>query len=69
MKDRFEGIRAERDEPHFQAAAPSSNQHAGLWKQIALGIVVGYSALAVIGLLAWVAAGKLLMSNLGFAVP
>jgi hypothetical protein len=57
MKDRFEGIRAERDEPHFQAAAPSSNQHAGLWKQIALG------------LLAWVAAGKLLMSNLGFAVP
>lgn len=51
---------------------PSSNpraQYAGLWKQIALGIVVGYSALTVLGLISWAVAIKFTLGNLQFIAP
>ncbi|MEK0362178.1 hypothetical protein [Pseudomonas sp. CBC3] len=41
MKDDFDNIRAERETP-YRIAAISLNNYAGLWKQIALGIVVGH---------------------------
>ncbi|WP_312958333.1 hypothetical protein [Stutzerimonas nitrititolerans] len=40
MRDDFDNIRAERETP-YRATATSSNKYAGLWKQIAIGIVVG----------------------------
>jgi hypothetical protein len=67
VKNAFEEIRAERERP-----LPSSNpraQYAGLWKQIALGIVVGYSALGVLGLIVWAVAGKFALGNLQFIAP
>jgi len=45
MRDRFDEIRAERDVHSVEPAVYNRDPHAGLWKQIALGIVVGYLAL------------------------
>lgn len=67
MKNAFEEIRAEREQP-FQGSSPRA-QYAGLWKQIALGIVVGYSALSVLGFIAWAVAAKLILGNLQFIAP
>jgi hypothetical protein len=67
VKNAFEEIRAERERP-----LPSSNpraQYAGLWKQIALGIVVGYTALSVLGVIAWAVATKFILGNLQFIAP
>lgn len=67
MKNDFEEIRAERERP-----LPSSNPrapYAGLWKQIALGIVVGYSALSLLGLIGWAIAEKFMLGHLQFIAP
>ena len=45
-RDDFDDLRAERDMPTHYRNEP--NRHAGLWKQIAIGIVVGYSVLGII---------------------
>ena len=47
MRDRFDEIRAERDVHSGEPVVYNRDPHAGLWKQIALGIVVGYLALKV----------------------
>jgi len=52
MRDDFDNIRAERETP-YRAAATSANQYAGLWKQIAIGIVVGQLSLGLIGAAVW----------------
>ena len=44
MRDRFDEIRAERDVHSGEPVVYNRDPHAGLWKQIALGIVVGYLA-------------------------
>lgn len=67
MKNTFEEIRAERERP-LQSSSPRA-QYAGLWKQIALGIVVGYVALGVLGLIAWAVAAKFMLGNLQFIAP
>ncbi|MEN2507296.1 hypothetical protein V8Z77_10320 [Stutzerimonas stutzeri] len=42
MRNDVENIRAERDLPYrASASTPSNPSHAGIWKQIAIGIVVG----------------------------
>ena len=67
MKNTFEEIRAERERP-----LPGNNlrpQYTGLWKQIALGIVVGYLALGVLGFIAWAVAAKFMLGNLQFIAP
>ncbi|WJN58679.1 hypothetical protein [Pseudomonas sp. SO81] len=67
MRDNFENIRAERDVPLHRASAPSQN-YAGLWKQIALGIVVGYSVLGVLSAAGWWFV-KLALSGLQITTP
>ncbi|MGB4075256.1 hypothetical protein [Pseudomonas sp.] len=67
MKNAFEEIRAERERP-LQSGNPRA-QYAGLWKQIALGIVIGYTALGVLGFIAWTVATKFMLSNLQLIAP
>lgn len=67
MKNAFEEIRAERERP-LQSSNPRA-QYAGLWKQIALGIVVGYTALSVLGFIAWAVSAKFALGNLQFIAP
>lgn len=66
MRDDFDNIRAERETPYRTAATPA-NQHAGLWKQIALGIMVGHLSLGLIGAVIWIVAA--LLGDLQVVVP
>lgn len=68
MRDDFDNIRAERETP-YRTAATSSNKYAGLWKQIAIGIVVGHLSLGLIGAVVWMVAAQLLLNGLSFTVP
>lgn len=68
MRDDFDNIRAERETP-YRTAATSSNKYAGLWKQIAIGIVVGHVSLGLIGAVVWMVAAQLLLNGLSFTVP
>ncbi|WP_312920676.1 hypothetical protein [Stutzerimonas nitrititolerans] len=68
MRDDFDNIRAERETP-YRTAVTSSNKYAGLWKQIAIGIVVGHLSLGLIGAVVWMVAAQLLLSGLSFTVP
>jgi len=43
MRERFDEIRAERDVHSVEPVVYNRDPHAGLWKQIALGIVGGLS--------------------------
>ena len=66
--DDFDNIRAERETP-YRPAHTSANRYAGLWKQIAIGIVVGHLALGLIGAAVWMAAARLLVAPLQFIAP
>jgi len=68
MRDDLDNIRAERETP-YRTAVTSSNKYAGLWKQIAIGIVVGHLSLGLIGALVWMVAAQLLLNGLSFTVP
>lgn len=46
MKDDFEEIRAERDQPARYKQEPE--KFAGLWKQIAIGIVTAYCIISTL---------------------
>jgi ABC-type transport system involved in cytochrome bd biosynthesis fused ATPase/permease subunit len=67
MKDDFEEIRAERDRPFRYKQ--ETKQYAGLWKQIALGIVVGYCALGLLSVIGWFIAMQVMSSGLSFNLP
>lgn len=70
MRDSFDDIRAERDLPYRTNATNSpTHSHAGLWKQIALGIVVGHLSLGLIAAILWVVAGQLLVADLQIVMP
>ncbi len=69
MRDSFDNIRAERETPYRTAANPSSNQHAGLWKQIAIGIVVGHLSLGLMGAVVWMVAAQVLVGDLQIVAP
>ena len=62
MTDDFDNIRVERETPYRPAAA-QTNQHAGLWKQIAIGIAVGHLSLGLIGVAVWMMAAQLLVED------
>jgi len=47
----------------------SSNKYAGLWKQIAIGIVVGHLSLGLIGAVVWMVAAQFLPNGLSFTAP
>ncbi|HBB78388.1 hypothetical protein BBI09_05050 [Stutzerimonas xanthomarina] len=68
MRDDFDNIRAERETP-YRTAATSSNKYAGLWKQLAIGIVVGHLSLGLIGALVWMVAAQLLVGDLQIVMP
>lgn len=60
--DDFDDLRAERDMPDRHRHEPS--RFAGLWKQIALGIIVGYGALSILGALAWTIIAQFVLGDL-----
>jgi uncharacterized protein (DUF2062 family) len=68
MRDSFDNIRAERETPYRTVATPT-NQHAGLWKQIAIGIVVGHISLGLIGAVGWMVAAQLFFGDLQIVAP
>ncbi len=68
MRDDFDNLRAERETP-YRPAATQANRHAGLWKQIAVGIVVGHLSLGLIGAVIWMAAAQLLVGGLQIVAP
>lgn len=63
MRDDFDNLRAERETP-YRPTATSSNKYAGLWKQIAIGVVVGHLSLGFIGAVVWFVAAQLLVGDL-----
>jgi tetrahydromethanopterin S-methyltransferase subunit B len=68
MRDDFDDIRAERDRP-IRSNSGGASQYAGLWKQIALGIVVGYVVLGVLSVIGWAVTSHLLLSGLKLGTP
>ena len=68
MRDDFDNIRAERETP-YRTTATQTNQHAGLWKQIAIGIVVGHLSLGLIGAVVWMVAAQLLVGDVQIVAP
>ncbi|MCF0014345.1 hypothetical protein LZ639_03290 [Pseudomonas stutzeri] len=69
MRERFDEIRAERDVHSVEPVVYNRDPHAGLWKQIALGIVVGYLALGLISAVGWAVFARLALGGLQIAVP
>lgn len=67
MKDDFDEIRAEREQP--VRYKQGSEKFSGLWKQITLGIVVGYSVLGIISAIGWVITANVIIGNMSFALP
>ena len=63
MRDDFDNIRAERETPYRPTVTPSA-RYTGLWKQIAIGIVVGHLSLGLIGAVGWLVAAQWLTGNL-----
>lgn len=68
MRDDFDNIRAERETP-YRPAATQTNKHAGLWKQVAIGVVVGHLSLLLIGAVVWMAAAQLLGGDVQVVMP
>ncbi|WAJ40133.1 hypothetical protein OU800_04995 [Pseudomonas sp. GOM7] len=68
MRDRddFDDLRAERDMP--MRHRHEANRFAGLWKQIALGIVVGYGVLGVISAVAWLVISRIALGGLAITL-
>lgn len=69
MRDRddFDDLRAERDMP--MRHRHEANRFAGLWKQIALGIVVGYGVLGLISAITWAVIAHLTLGTLAITLP
>jgi uncharacterized protein (DUF2062 family) len=66
-RDDFDDLRAERDMPMRQRY--EANRFAGLWKQIALGIVVGYGVLGIVSAIAWLVIARIAFSGLAITLP
>ncbi len=69
MTDRFDNLRAERDLPYRPTSTPPSRPYTGLWKQIAIGIVVGHLSLGLIGAVVWMVTAQLLIGDLQIVMP
>jgi hypothetical protein len=67
MKNDFEEIRAERERPARYRQNPE--KFDGLWKQIAMGIVVAYCAITILTAIGWLIVINLMMGNLNFVLP
>lgn len=51
---------------HRQA---STNSYSGLWKQIALGIIAGYTVLGIMSTIGWLIFLKLSMASFQINIP
>lgn len=69
MRDSFDNIRAERESPSAPPPLLHSRQCAGLWKQIAIGIVIGHLTLGLIGAVVWTVAAQVLVGDLQIVMP
>lgn len=69
MRDRddFDDLRAERDMPMRQRY--EANRFAGLWKQIAIGIVVGYGVLGIVSTVVWMIVARVMLGDLSITLP
>lgn len=68
MRDDFDNIRAERETP-YRTIDTQTSKHVGLWKHIAIGIVVGHLSLGLIGAVVWMVAAQLLVGDLQIVAP
>lgn len=66
-RDDFDDLRAERDMPTRYRNEP--NRFAGLWKQIAIGIVVGYGVLGIVSAVAWMIVARFVLGDLSINLP
>lgn len=66
-RDDFDDLRAERDMPTRYRNEP--NRFAGLWKQIAIGIVVGYSVLGIVSAVVWMVIARFVLGDLSINLP
>ncbi|MDR8014805.1 hypothetical protein [Ectopseudomonas guguanensis] len=66
-RDDFDDLRAERDMPAHYRNEP--NRFAGLWKQIALGIIVGYGVLGIVSAVAWMVIARLMLGDVSITLP
>ena len=69
MRERFDEIRAERDVRSVEPVVYNRDPHAGLWKQIAIGIIVGYSVLGIISAVAWMIIARFMLGGLSITLP
>jgi hypothetical protein len=67
MKDEFEEIRAERERPARYRQEPE--KFAGLWKQIAIGIVTAYCVISILTTIGWIIAAHVITGNLRLNLP
>lgn len=66
-RDDFDDLRAERDMPMHYRNEP--NRFAGLWKQIAIGIVVGYGVLGIVSTVVWMIVARVMLGDLSITLP
>ena len=66
-RDDFDDLRAERDMPTHYRNEP--NRFAGLWKQIAIGIVVGYGVLGIVSAVVWMIIARAMLGDLSITLP
>ncbi|MFV9656907.1 hypothetical protein ACNFCK_18550 [Pseudomonas sp. NY15366] len=66
-RDDFDDLRAERDMPTHYRNEP--NRFAGLWKQIAIGIVVGYGVLGIVSTVVWMIVARVMLGDLSITLP
>lgn len=45
------------------------NRFAGLWKQIAIGIVVGYGVLGIVSTVVWMIVARVMLGDLSITLP
>jgi ABC-type transport system involved in cytochrome bd biosynthesis fused ATPase/permease subunit len=67
MIDDVEEIRAEREEPARHREV--QGKYAGLWKQIAMGIVTAYCVITLLTTIGWIIAAKIITGSLKLNMP
>jgi ABC-type transport system involved in cytochrome bd biosynthesis fused ATPase/permease subunit len=67
MIDDVEEIRAERERPARYREVPE--KYAGLWKQIAMGIVTAYCAITILTTIGWIIAAQIITGSLKLNLP
>jgi len=67
MNDDFEEIRAERELPTSYRQEPE--KFAGLWKQIAIGIVTAYCVISILTAIGWIIAAYVITGSLILKLP